>query len=91
MGDTTSETLFDWDPIYAQIVPSESSYMVLGTKIELKLKKEKVGLKWPALEKSEQEATAMASVDATSVAHSYPSSSKKVYISGWQFGDRFGD
>ena len=48
-----------------EVVPAESKYEFLSTKIEIKLKKAVVGLKWPRLEASAAAAalpTAMASV-----------------------------
>ena len=66
------------------IVPQSSSYEVLSTKIEIKLKKADIGLKWPALEASAlppgpaAPAAMIAPVAPASVpAPSYPSSSKK--------------
>ncbi|OWZ14007.1 GTP-binding protein Era [Phytophthora megakarya] len=44
--DALNETLFD------EIVPEESSYKVLGTKVELKLRKKSNGMHWDKLEEA---------------------------------------
>ncbi|KAL4422064.1 hypothetical protein ABPG77_004880, partial [Micractinium sp. CCAP 211/92] len=36
--------------LHAPVVPAESSFEVLGTKVEIKLKKEQTGRQWPGLE-----------------------------------------
>lgn len=37
-------------PLHAPVVPEESRYQVLGTKIEIKMKKAVPGTQWPGLE-----------------------------------------
>lgn len=81
---TGTEFILDFDPlangttqickitflsIFIEIVPSESKFSILGTKIEIKLKKKLIGFKWNTLE----------GIDEPSIIDkpSYPSSSKK--------------
>ena len=81
ISGSSSESQFHFDPLFQPISPSESSFTIMSTKIEVKLKKEKLGIKWSQLEGSDEEniGIAMASVDAAkSAAHTYPSSAKKV-------------
>ena len=65
------------------IDPAQSSYEVLSTKVEIKMRKAVVGLKWPALEASEAPAgptppvVIAAAAPATAARPTYPSSSKK--------------
>ncbi|TPX30539.1 hypothetical protein SmJEL517_g05928 [Synchytrium microbalum] len=69
------------DPLAHAIVPADSKYSVLSTKIEIKCKKEMMGLKWGTLEGEDEMVGApqlmgSANVDA-SARPSYPTSSKK--------------
>ncbi|KAI9478953.1 Cochaperone protein [Coemansia sp. RSA 989] len=52
---TGSENNYEFEPLCHEIVPSESSFEVLSTKLELRLKKAKPGLKWDSLEESEKD------------------------------------
>ena len=56
-----------------QVVPAESKYEILGTKVEVRLKK-RGAVSWPTLEKSEQVAAANFSNPAVEQAPVYPSS-----------------
>ncbi|KAH6565809.1 hypothetical protein BASA60_009762 [Batrachochytrium salamandrivorans] len=79
----SSEIMMDFE-LLLPILPSESTYEVLRTKIEVKLKKERAGVKWAVLEGDQTlDATAngavlasLASVSA-SAPPSYPTSSQK--------------
>ncbi|KAI8930187.1 SGS domain-containing protein [Entophlyctis helioformis] len=51
----SSETVVDFDPLAHPILPSESKVEVLKTKIEVSLKKERIGLRWGDLEGTEEE------------------------------------
>lgn len=66
------------DPLAHEIVPSESAYSVLGTKIEIKLKKKDLGIRWGTLEG--EETGPVSTVVGTSAQDkpAYPSSAKKV-------------
>jgi suppressor of G2 allele of SKP1 len=66
---TGTDFVLDFDPLANEIVPNEAKYSILGTKIEIKLKKKLIGVKWNTLE----------GVDEKSITDkpSYPSSSKK--------------
>ncbi|KAL2913728.1 Cochaperone protein [Polyrhizophydium stewartii] len=48
-ASASTETVLDFDLLLA-VVPAESAYEVLKTKVEVRLKKERVGIKWSALE-----------------------------------------
>ncbi|KAI9313321.1 SGS-domain-containing protein [Zopfochytrium polystomum] len=73
----TADYMLNLDPLAHAIVPSESKYAVMSTKVEIKLKKEKVGIKWGALEGDEENLPAPSMTVATAAAPTYPSSSKK--------------
>ncbi|KAF9106578.1 Protein SGT1 A [Mortierella sp. AM989] len=73
---TGSDYSLELDPLSHKVVPSESKYEILSTKIEIQLKKEVFGIKWGALEGDDSNAGSMASVSAAAVP-AYPSSSKK--------------
>lgn len=47
---TASDYSLELDPLAHEIVPKESSFKVLSTKIEIKLKKKTEGIKWGTLE-----------------------------------------
>ncbi|KAJ1966269.1 Cochaperone protein [Dipsacomyces acuminosporus] len=55
---TGSENNLDFDPLQYKIVPGDSKYEVLSTKIEIRLKKAAPGQKWDSLEKSQAELNA---------------------------------
>ncbi|KAF9949290.1 Protein SGT1 A [Mortierella alpina] len=63
------------DPLSHAVIPSESKFEVLSTKIEIQLKKEVFAIKWGALEGDDVNAGSMATT--TVAAPAYPSSSKK--------------
>ncbi|KAF8936617.1 Protein SGT1 A [Dissophora ornata] len=73
---TGSDYSLEMDPLSHKIIPTESKFEVLSTKIEIRLKKEFEGLKWGALEGDDVNAASMASVTA-GAAPAYPTSSKK--------------
>ncbi|KAI5952393.1 SGT1 [Candida jiufengensis] len=68
---TNSEYNYNLDPLFDEINPSESSYKVYGTKLEIYLKKT-TPTKWSTLEKPQS--TTTTSSDSTPA---YPTSSKK--------------
>ncbi|GJJ77819.1 suppressor of G2 allele of SKP1 [Entomortierella parvispora] len=72
---TGADYSLELDPLSHKVVPSESKFEVLSTKIEIRLKKERFAIKWGALEGDDTNAGSMASVTASAPA--YPSSSKK--------------
>lgn len=47
---TGSDYNLELDPLAHEILPKQSTFKVLSTKIELKLKKKIDGIKWDALE-----------------------------------------
>jgi hypothetical protein len=47
---TGSDYSLELDPLAHEILPAECKYEVLSTKIEIKLKKQQVGVKWGVLE-----------------------------------------
>ncbi|KAJ2380238.1 Cochaperone protein, partial [Coemansia sp. RSA 2559] len=50
---TGSENNFEFDPLMHEIVPGESTFEVLSTKIEIRMKKASTGQKWSHLEETE--------------------------------------
>ncbi|KAI1316385.1 Suppressor of G2 allele of SKP1 [Mortierella claussenii] len=72
---TGSDYSLELDPLSHSVVPEESKFEVLSTKIEIQLKKQIFGIKWGALEGDDVNAGSMATVSASTPA--YPSSSKK--------------
>ncbi|KAJ2897666.1 Cochaperone protein [Coemansia aciculifera] len=50
---TGSENNYEFDPLMHAIAPKESTYEIMSTKIEIRLKKAAPGLKWDCLEQSE--------------------------------------
>ncbi|KAG9066151.1 Protein SGT1 A [Linnemannia hyalina] len=73
---TGSDYSLELDPLSHKIIPSESKYEVLSTKIEIQLKKEVFAIKWGALEGDDVNAGSMAAVSAGATP-AYPTSSKK--------------
>jgi suppressor of G2 allele of SKP1 len=72
---TGSDYVYDLDSLSFEIVPSECTYKVMSTKVEIKLKKERQGIKWHVLEGDD---AAVESISLASAAPpSYPTSSKK--------------
>lgn len=72
---SSSDFTFDLDPLFAAINPSESSFSVLSTKIELKLAKAVQGQKWKTLEGAFQAVpptAAVADSDSTTIPAAAP-------------------
>ncbi|KAF9324878.1 Protein SGT1 A, partial [Podila minutissima] len=59
---TGSDYSLELDPLSHKVIPGESKYEVLSTKIEIQLKKELFALKWGALEGDDTNAGSMATV-----------------------------
>ena len=57
---TGSDYSLELDPLSHNIIPSESKFEVLSTKIEIQLKKERLAVKWGALEGDDTNAGSMA-------------------------------
>ncbi|ORX77530.1 SGS-domain-containing protein [Anaeromyces robustus] len=74
-----SDFCFDLDPLAHEIIPSESKYSVLSTKIEIKLKKKVTGIKWSVLEGEDDNSLPQVTSVNDADKPSYPSSSKKRY------------
>jgi suppressor of G2 allele of SKP1 len=70
---TGSDYSLELDPLAHEIVPKESKYEVLSTKIEIKLKKANAGIKWGVLEGEDSLA---GSISGGGGKLSYPSSAK---------------
>ena len=68
-----SDYSLELEPLTHEIDPQTSSYQILSTQIEVKLKKSVTGIKWGALEGEEVGPTSSIST----VKPEYPSSSKK--------------
>ncbi|OJD33027.1 sgt1 and cs domain containing protein [Diplodia corticola] len=77
-NSTTYE--FNLDPLFAPVVPDQSTYNVTPSKVEIILKKATSGLKWSALESTDeslvQSAATKVSAKPTASAPSYPTSSR---------------
>ncbi|KAG0086669.1 Suppressor of G2 allele of SKP1 [Podila epicladia] len=73
---TGSDYSLELDPLSHSIIPSESKFEVLSTKIEIQLKKERLAVKWGALEGDDANAGSMATT-AAAASSAYPTSSKK--------------
>ncbi|KAF9185888.1 Protein SGT1 A [Haplosporangium sp. Z 767] len=71
-----SDYSLELGPLSHKVIPAESKYEVLSTKIEIQLKKERFAIKWGALEGEDVNAGSMATI-VGSAASAYPSSSKK--------------
>ncbi|KAJ2356444.1 Cochaperone protein [Coemansia sp. RSA 2618] len=52
---TGSDNNYDFEPLENAIVPGESSFEVLSTKIEIRMKKAAAGVKWSNLEQTEED------------------------------------
>jgi len=76
---TGSDFCFDLDPLAHEIIPGESKYSVLSTKIEIKLKKKVTGIKWSVLEGEDENNLTQVTTVNDADKPSYPSSSKKKY------------
>ena len=57
-SDPSRSFCLDYDPLFADIVPEESTVFVGKVKVEIKLKKSQVGLRWSQLEAVQAEETA---------------------------------
>ncbi|KAI8642514.1 SGS domain-containing protein [Parasitella parasitica] len=55
-----SDYSLELDPLAHNIIPKESTFKILSTKIEIKLKKEMAGIMWGALESDNDQGTMMA-------------------------------
>ncbi|KAF9399187.1 hypothetical protein BGZ94_005792, partial [Podila epigama] len=73
---TGSDYSLELDPLSHNVIPSESKWEVLSTKIEIQLKKERLAVKWGALEGDDVNAGSMATT-SMGASPAYPSSSKK--------------
>ncbi|KAJ2688490.1 Cochaperone protein [Coemansia spiralis] len=62
---TGSDNNHEFEPLMHPIVPKESTYEIMSTKIEIRLKKATVGLKWDYLEQSEAQRLAKAAGKAS--------------------------
>ncbi|KAE9320103.1 hypothetical protein PR003_g17806 [Phytophthora rubi] len=71
-----NEALFD------EIVPAESSYKVLGTKVEMKLKKKSNGMHWDKLEEAVYHIGAQVVTGPAAVFEAKPESVPRPYASG---------
>ncbi|KAM0786578.1 hypothetical protein ACM66B_002034 [Microbotryomycetes sp. NB124-2] len=78
---TGSDLAFDLDPLSHEIDPKQSSVRVLQPKIELKLVKKDIGVKWNKIEGQDRgvpgQIASTSSTSAASASHAYPSSAKK--------------
>ncbi|KAG0210416.1 Protein SGT1 A [Mortierella sp. GBA30] len=77
---TGSDYSLELDPLSHKVVPAESKFEVLSTKIEIQLKKEAFAIKWGTLEGEDVHVGSMATLAGgrtTTATPSYPSSSKK--------------
>lgn len=52
-----SDYSLELEPLAHAIVPKESTYKILSTKIEIKLKKAMIGIMWGALESDDDQGT----------------------------------
>lgn len=52
---TGADYSLELDPLAHEIVAKESSYKVLSTKLEIKLKKKQAGILWGALESEDDQ------------------------------------
>ncbi|KAA8912439.1 SGS domain-containing protein [Sphaerosporella brunnea] len=77
---TGADFTFDIDPLWDSIIPAESKYNILSTKVELKLLKATPGKKWAALEGAPEvivKPTENQTTESASGGPAYPTSSKK--------------
>lgn len=51
---TGSDYSLELEPLAHKILPKESSFKILSTKIEIKLRKEMIGIMWGTLEGDDQ-------------------------------------
>ncbi|KAG0166864.1 Protein SGT1 A [Apophysomyces sp. BC1034] len=61
-----SDYSLELDPLTHTIVPKESSYKILSTKLEIKLKKKDAGVMWGTLEGEEEHPVSMAPMSVSS-------------------------
>jgi len=74
----SSTISIDVEPLAHEIDAKKSSFQVLKTKIEIKLKKKVEGRKWGVLEGRDESLTEMMSAPKSNTGQAYPSSAKKV-------------
>ncbi|ORZ14107.1 SGT1-like protein Git7 [Absidia repens] len=60
-----SDYSLELDPLAHEILPKESSYKILSTKLEIKLKKKQAGILWGALESENDQGSAMAAASTS--------------------------
>ncbi|KAJ3020298.1 UNVERIFIED_CONTAM: hypothetical protein HDU68_010253 [Siphonaria sp. JEL0065] len=74
-----SDYMLELDPLFNSIIPTESKHSVMSTKVEIKLKKKILGIKWNDLEKPStlDSVTQQISQISAAAAPAYPTSSKK--------------
>jgi suppressor of G2 allele of SKP1 len=79
LPNNQSEYVLDFEPLQNEIIPEECQLLVLSSKIEIKLKKKAVGIKWSALEGEETSVIEKVAVvsSTTDKPPTYPSSSKQ--------------
>ncbi|KAI8331184.1 SGS domain-containing protein [Chlamydoabsidia padenii] len=63
---TGADYSLELDPLAHEILPKESTYKVLSTKLEIKLKKKQAGILWGALESEDDQGGAMSTTGASS-------------------------
>ncbi|KAI9025564.1 SGS domain-containing protein [Hyaloraphidium curvatum] len=73
---TGADYSLELDPLAHSVVPAESKYSVMSTKIEIKLKKGEPGIKWGALEGEEQGPVGQISAASAAAPPAYPSSAR---------------
>ncbi|KAG0255147.1 Protein SGT1 A, partial [Actinomortierella ambigua] len=74
---TGSDYSLELEPLSHAIDPAESQFEVLSTKIEIRLKKQRIAVKWGALEGEDVHAGSMATTASAAATPSYPSSSRR--------------
>ncbi|KAJ2754398.1 Cochaperone protein [Coemansia pectinata] len=62
---TGSDNNYEFEPLMHAIVPKESTYEIMSTKIEIRMKKANVGVKWDCLEQLEAQRLAKAAGKAS--------------------------
>ncbi|KAJ3129798.1 Protein SGT1 A [Physocladia obscura] len=75
-----SDFMLELDPLFAEIIPKDCKHATMSTKVEIKLKKAVLGIKWAdleALDGNPSDALQTISAAPAAGAPAYPSSSKK--------------
>ncbi|KAI8899573.1 SGS domain-containing protein, partial [Globomyces pollinis-pini] len=75
--DGSRESQLDFDPLFLPIIPAESSFAILSTKIEVKLKKASMGTRWELLQGNGSDILSTMNSSVNDAPPAYPSSSKK--------------